>query len=409
MMNGRERFQTAMRHEEPDRVPLFELAINNRVAKDILGRDVFLVGAGSTQKKALEVNMKGREARRNLILQSTRDQLELFAKVGLDAAMIRTTDYLVTVYQAEQIGVNGIHNPKIEQIEENMWKTSHPDGFWTTYKYDDINDVLYLMDDNIKQGGYPELEKYVEYLESASLEINEPIADALEAYKLAVNSPEAKDMAILGHADICYPCFLPFHTVFLEAMAEEQELAERFMAATTEGMMVFLKAQLDLGVDGIVATNDWCYNMGPLMSPKMFDRFLAPYLQMLADECHRRGVPFIKHLDGNTKVILDSLVNYVGIDGLHAIEPPAGMDIGELKTKYGDKITLLGNVDCAHTLVTGSKKDVAEEVKNIIRIASPGGGHILSSSNSIHAGVPTENFLVMLETAKKYGRYPISI
>ncbi|GFP41098.1 hypothetical protein HKBW3C_00224, partial [Candidatus Hakubella thermalkaliphila] len=40
---------------------------------------------------------------------------------------------------------------------------------------------------------------------------------------------------------------------------------------------------------------------------------------------------------------------------------------------------------------------------------SPGGGHILSSSNSIHHSVKPENYLAMVETAKKYGKYLIRI
>ena len=47
-----------------------------------------------------------------------------------------------------------------------------------------------------------------------------------------------------------------------------------------------------------------------------------------------------------------------GIDGYHAIEPVAGMDIFYLKQKYGKKITLLGNVDCTDILVNGPKEKI---------------------------------------------------
>ncbi|MBM4046347.1 MAG: hypothetical protein FJ279_14655 [Planctomycetes bacterium] len=33
------------------------------------------------------------------------------------------------------------------------------------------------------------------------------------------------------------------------------------------------------------------------------------------------------------------------------------------------------------------------------------GGYLLGSSNVIHAGVPTRNFLAMVETCRSYGRY----
>ena len=48
---------------------------------------------------------------------------------------------------------------------------------------------------------------------------------------------------------------------------------------------------------------------------------------------------------------------------------------------------------------------VVQEAKGCIGAAAPGGGYVLSSSNTIHSGVKLENVQAMLKTAKKYGRY----
>jgi uroporphyrinogen decarboxylase len=82
------------------------------------------------------------------------------------------------------------------------------------------------------------------------------------------------------------------------------------------------------------------------------------------------------------------------------------MKLGELKAKFKG-LVLWGNIDCAKTLVFGSKEEVAQETKRAIRQGGPGGGYILGSSNTIHPNVRLENFLVMLETARRYGKYPI--
>ena len=47
--------------------------------------------------------------------------------------------------------------------------------------------------------------------------------------------------------------------------------------------------------------------------------------------------------------------------------------------------------------------------KRIIKTVSPGGGHIFSSSNTIHDGVPIENALAYIDAVKEYGNYPINI
>ncbi len=118
-------------------------------------------------------------------------------------------------------------------------------------------------------------------------------------------------------------------------------------------------------------------------------------------------MPYIKHLDGNTNRLLDLLVYEVGIDAHHPIEPSAGMDIFALKKQYGDRITLMGNLDCGELLTHGTVEDVAAQARALVRGLAAGGGYIFSSSNSIHDGVKLENLYAMLDTVKKYGRYPI--
>ena len=85
------------------------------------------------------------------------------------------------------------------------------------------------------------------------------------------------------------------------------------------------------------------------------------------------------------------------------------MNIAEVKSKYGDRLTLLGNLDCAGSITEDSQERVIEEVKDILRKASPGGGHVFTSSNCIHSGVNYRSFLTMVDSVKKYGVYPISI
>ena len=80
-----------------------------------------------------------------------------------------------------------------------------------------------------------------------------------------------------------------------------------------------------------------------------------------------------------------------------------------MKQKYGDRVALKGNVDCAHTLTFGSEQQVVEETKAVIRKAAAGGGLILSSSNSIHSAVKPGNYLAMWNAIRMYGKYPISL
>jgi len=61
----------------------------------------------------------------------------------------------------------------------------------------------------------------------------------------------------------------------------------------------------------------------------------------------------------------------------------------------------MGGVSC-RTLDVGTPEQIAEQTRRAIEVAAEGGGFILSSSHSLHAGVKYENFMAMLETWHKY-------
>ena len=86
----------------------------------------------------------------------------------------------------------------------------------------------------------------------------------------------------------------------------------------------------------------------------------------------------------------------------------ASVDIGKIKEKYGDRLVLIGNIS-VDNLAEKERSDIRDEVRNCIKIASPGGGHILSSSNSWAAGAKLENCLTLVETGRRCGIYPIKV
>jgi uroporphyrinogen decarboxylase len=83
------------------------------------------------------------------------------------------------------------------------------------------------------------------------------------------------------------------------------------------------------------------------------------------------------------------------------------MDLARLKRDYGDRLTLIGNVDCSTVLVDGPVEAVRAETKRILRTGAPGGGFLLSTSNSVHPGVKPEYYLAMLDSARQLGAYPV--
>jgi uroporphyrinogen decarboxylase len=187
---------------------------------------------------------------------------------------------------------------------------------------------------------------------------------------------------------------------------DNPHLAHELAEMVVDHKIRLMRRAIKMGADVVVSADDYATPTGLLMSAQHFQEFVIPYLKQSIDAAHDLGVPYIKHTDGNISAILDTLID-AGIDALDPIEPASGMDIGEVKARYGDRIAVMGNVDCSFVLTQGTPEEVGEAVKETIAKASPGGGHILSSGNSIYPTVKPENFRVMVETARQFGRYPI--
>ena len=157
------------------------------------------------------------------------------------------------------------------------------------------------------------------------------------------------------------------------------------------------------GLDGFALCTDYCFNKGPFLSPAMFSEFVTPYLTRLIQGYRALGFYTIKHTDGNIMPILDQLVA-ANPHALHSLDPQAGVDLAEVKQRYGDRMCLIGNVNCG-LLDSGSEADVKESARYALRNGMPGGGYIYSTSNCIYTGMPLSRYELMLDVWKQEGNY----
>ena len=172
---------------------------------------------------------------------------------------------------------------------------------------------------------------------------------------------------------------------------------------STELNMAVIDMAIDVGVNAIVMDGDLAGEQGMIMSPEHYRKYIRPSHAKTIEYAHAKGLKVVKHSDGNIWPILDDFVE-VGFDGIHPIQPPC-MDIAEVKDYLGTRICILGNIDCRELLSYGTEAQVEEAVKATIQKASPNGGFIISSSNSIHPGVKPENYIAMVKASHEHGTY----
>jgi uroporphyrinogen decarboxylase len=164
-----------------------------------------------------------------------------------------------------------------------------------------------------------------------------------------------------------------------------------------------MKQMIEAGASVMYNCSDYCFNQGPFLSPSQFEQFIYPFLKRQTTELKRAGAYVIKHTDGNIMQILDMLIDCKP-HAIHSIDPLAKMDIAEVKRLINGKIAIMGNVDSTKIQI-GDKQGIIESAEYALKNGMPGGGYIFSTCNSVFEGISLENYMLMLDVRKKYGRY----
>lgn len=210
--------------------------------------------------------------------------------------------------------------------------------------------------------------------------------------------------ALLAHGDgtLAIPDGDGMYELSLMLYEEPEKLHEQCRRIADDAIRRDLYL-LEHGLDGFILCSDYCFNNGPFVSPKMFAEFIAPYLKEIIAAIREHGGYAIKHTDGNIMPILDQLVA-CNPHALHSLDPMAGVDIRDVKARYGDKVALCGNVHCA-AMQTGTEQDVIDSAEYCLKYGKPGGGYVYCTSNIPFRGLPLERYMLVLDIWKKYRDY----
>jgi len=386
-MNGRDRVLCAFSHKEADMVPVGDPTIDAHVAKRVLNREAYTGGGGLVRKIQAEMVHEGK-----------RDEfVEKFKVDTVDMIKALDVDFLICDLMPSKT-----ISTKLEKINEKRWRVYDlGSGFWTEYAYESGADIVMEMDSNIKQTeNYDDVEQYLDDLERSSNSIDSGIFENVRYCKEKLG-----DKFLIGRFPALFPHGMSWYTKFVLMFYDAPEMVQRLFDVFLKRALKYVEAFADSGMDAIYVAGDWADNRGTMVSPALIKQYMMPQVREICNAAHKRGVNVIKHTDGNIMPIADDFFD-MGIDAYQSIDPGAGMKLKVVKDLYGERITFFGNVDCRRTLVFGSKDEIASEVRQCIKDGAAGGGYVLTSSNTITAMIPADNFLYMIEAARKYGKYP---
>jgi len=163
--------------------------------------------------------------------------------------------------------------------------------------------------------------------------------------------------------------------------AQDREWLGEMMGTYTELVCATIERGLEAGItpDGLFLIEDLGTTQGTLMSPEAFRAVIKPCYARILEVARERGLARFMHSDGRIHAILDDLVE-VGVEVLNPIDTGSGMDLVELKERYGKRLVLFGGV--SGRLMHDAEKSNAE-IDRCIPVAARGGGYIYHSDHSV--------------------------
>jgi hypothetical protein len=182
-----------------------------------------------------------------------------------------------------------------------------------------------------------------------------------------------------------------------------------FIERTNAFALEVCKAQIKAAggmLDGMVIWGDIAYKKDMFFAPAYWRRYFKPGVQAMVEVCHEAGLPVIYHGCGNATRVFPDFIE-MGIDGYNPLEAKAGLDVVDLRRKYGHQLGFVGNMN-----VMEWADAPEEDLKGIVLRklnAAKGGGMIFQSDHSVPSNVSGQRYDYVVRLVREYGKYPLQL
>ena len=153
--------------------------------------------------------------------------------------------------------------------------------------------------------------------------------------------------------------------------------------------------------DALRWPDDMGYKLSQFFSMDMYRELLKPIHQQAIDWAHAKNIPAYLHSCGDIRPFIPELVE-MGLDGLNPLEVKAGVDPLEVKKQYGDRLLLHGGFDA---LLWNDVDKMEETVRKWVPTLKEQGGFIFATDHTTPSNVSLQDFKRIVDVVKEVGRY----
>jgi len=342
-LTPRERVLTALRHKEPDRVPLD------------LGGSTCRIAVGEPYGYTALCRLLGLKDVRVEVRPAS------FSVSKVDERILR------------RLGVD-LRHVRVRDLGRRVSDRVYVDMFGV--KWLRMRSHYYPVDPPLKNARSPEDVEAYPWPRTDDPRLFEGLEREAEAHREEGYAVVAEIPGGIFHR---YAFLRGFSRWFLD-MRMEPELYRALADTITETLLEISLNFLDrVGeyVDLAFFGDDMGHQTGPFLSVEDYRRYVKPWFSRYVQEIKKRfpRVKLIYHTCGSVYELIPEFME-CGIDVLNPLQPNAkNMDHRRIKREFGDRLCFHGGIDVQRTLPLGSVEDVKRHVKSVIEALAPGGLH----------------------------------
>ncbi len=152
-------------------------------------------------------------------------------------------------------------------------------------------------------------------------------------------------------------------------------------------------------VDVLAVHEDFAGKSGPLAGPKQVREFWRPYYRRAWEAARAAGARlFSLDSDGNLDAVLEPLVE-CGVNVAYPMEPAAGMDIVEVRRRFGRRLAVMGGID--KFVLQRGREAVRAELEYKMQPIMREGGTVFGLDHRIPNGTPLEAYRSYVDAARE--------
>ena len=196
---------------------------------------------------------------------------------------------------------------------------------------------------------------------------------------------------------------------FLCDLYTEPELAEALMDKITEidiKLMDILLTEVGEYVDIVCQGDDLAMQDNPFISAAIYEKYIKKYHKIIFDFIKSKTkAKIFLHCCGSAYDLIPSLID-IGLDILNPIQTSArNMEPERLKREFGKDICFWGGIDTQKLIVCDSPEKIEYEVRQTIEFLCKDGGYVIAPAHNIQPKVHPVNVDTMVKAAIKYRNY----